>query len=277
LSKQRLPSELIEDTERRLGGIQQRIAAASEQAGYAQKMISASKPYWRSADKIFMEGTEDEILTSGYDVVQSFNEEVHSLDEQSGEFLNKVQSVMGSAHIVANSTGSTAAFSGYPFDFDPKPLRQFRYTFDSHDEYAKRISELDSSLGQTFGGIKGAYFGSSKDGLRQALFLTRQTFDHFFDVLVKDEEVKQQSWWSPENPQEPDVVSRPQRIRYAAEKYVDDPARRQLLIDGAQHMNNVYNKLQKLHKRGSLDEEKDKDALFEMLDLLKTWVDSLKV
>jgi len=42
-------------------------------------------------------------------------------------------------------------------------------------------------------------------------------------------------------------------------------------------MNNVYQTLQNLHKRGPLDEEKDKEALLEMLNLLRIWVDSLKI
>lgn len=277
MSKQRLPSDLIEDTERRLKEIQQRFAAASEQAGYAQKVVSAAKPYWQSADRIFAEGAADEILTSGYQVLESFNEQVQSLDEQSGEFLNQVQSVMGTAPVVANSTSSTATISGYSMDFNAEPVRQFRYVFNSHDEYANKLSKLDPSLAKTFDGIKGAYFGSRVEGLRQALFLTRQTFDHFFDTLVDDNEVKRQSWWSPEDNKKPGIVSRPQRMQYAAEKYVEDSAKRKVLTSGVQHMNKVYEKLQKLHKRGPLDEEKDKDALFEMLGLLKIWVDSLKV
>jgi hypothetical protein len=73
------------------------------------------------------------------------------------------------------------------------------------------------------------------------------------------------------------TAARLQRMRYAAEKHVKDPIKRKVLLDGIKHMNNVYNGLQKLHSRNVLDEEKNKDVLFEMLDLLKNWVDSLKI
>lgn len=276
MSKQRLPSEIVEDIDRRLKEIQQKFASASEQTGYAQKAVSSGKPYWKSADRIFSEGSVDEILASGYRLLESFDEQVRSLDEQSEGFISQVHSVMGTASFVASATSSTATVSGHPIDFDPEPVRQFRYTFDVHDEYAGKFSQLDPSLGQTFKGIKSAYLGSTIESLRQALFLARQTYDHLFGALVDDKEVKKQNWWSPENMKKPDTVSRPQRIRYAAEKYVKDPRQRKVLIDGAQHMNDVYQKLQKLHKRGSLDEEKDKDALFEMLNLLRIWVDAIK-
>lgn len=276
MSKQRLPSEIVEDTERRLNAIQQKFASASEQTGYAKKAVSSGKPYWKSADRAFNEGAADEILASGYRILESFNEQVRYLDEQSEGFISQVYSVMGTASFIANATSSTATVSGYPIDFDPEPVRKFRCTFDTHDEYTGKFSQLDPSLGQTYRAIKSTYLGSTVESLRQALFLTRQTYDHFFDALVDDEEVKKQSWWSPDNTKKPDTVPRLQRIRYAAEKYVKDPRQRKVLIDGAQHMNDVYQKLQKLHKRGPLDEEKDKDALFEMLSLLRIWVDAIK-
>ena len=277
MPEQQPPSKLVEDIERRLEQIQRKVTAASEQVGLTRKIVAAVKPYWNSADKIFMEGKPDTILASGYQVLASFKEQVESLEEQSSDFQGQVQSMMGSATVFANTTGSTASFSGWSLGFDPEPIRQFRYTFDTHDEYGSKLSKVNPALGQTFNAIKSAYLGSPAEGLRQALFLTRQTFDHFFDALVSDNEIRQQTWWSPEAPQKPKSVTRTQRIRYAAEKHVKDPAKRKVLIDGAHHMNNVYQTLQNLHKRGPLDEEKDKEALLEMLNLLRIWVDSLKI
>lgn len=270
------PSKLIVDSENRLEEIQGKVTTASEQVGLARKVIAAVKPYWESADKAITSGKSDEILTSGYHVLVSLSEQVKSLDEQSGEFLNQAQAVVGSATVFAHATASTASVSGSSISFDWGPIKKFRYTFDTHDDYSKKISMINPALGESFRGIKSAYFGTTTQGLRQALFMARQTFDQLFDSLVTDDEVREQSWWSPEDLQKPRMVTRRQRLRYAAEKHVADPAKRKVLLDGIDHMNNVYNGLQKLHSRGVLDEEKDKDVLFEMLDLLKNWVDSLK-
>jgi hypothetical protein len=276
LPEQQPPSQLVEDIERRLEQIQRKVTAASEQVGLTRKIVAAGKPYWESADEIFMNGKPDAILTSGYQVLASFREQVESLEEQSSDFQGQVQSVMGSATVFANSTASTASVSGYSLGFNSEPIKQFRYVFDTHDEYGVRMSIINPALGKSFDTIKSAYFGSTKEGLRQSLFMARQTFDQLFDSLVTDDEVRQQSWWLSENSQKPEMVTRRQRMRYAAEKHVKDPAKRKVLLDGIEHMNKVYNSLQKLHSRNVLDEEKDKDVLFEMLDLLKNWVDSLK-
>ena len=277
MPEQQPPSELIEEIERRLEEIQRRVAATSEQVGLARKIIATGKPYWVSTDKIFKEGKPDVVLTSGYQVLASFAAQVNSLDEQSIGFRGQAQSVAGSASMFASATTNTATFSGYSLGFDTEQMKQYRYTFDTHDDYSKKMSSINPALGQTFGGIKSAYFGSPTEGLRQALFMTRQTFDQFFENLVTDGEVRLQTWWTSEDPHKPEMVTRPQRMRYAAEKHVTDPITRKVLIDGVHHMNIVYKKLQVLHSRDFLDEEKDKDVLFEMLDLLKNWLDSLKI
>jgi len=274
LAKQRPPSELVEDIERRLQEIQRKAAESSEQAGYAHKVVSAGKPYWQALDEPFISGRTDEIVASGYHFLESLHGQVQALDEQSIEFRGQVRSAASNVDVYADVTASTASVSGFPMSFDPEPLRRLRYSFEGHDDYAHRLKGIDPALAETFRGIKESYFGSTSDNLRMALSEARQTFDHLFDTLVPDDkEVRQQSWWSPEDAKKPQVVTRTQRIRYAAEKYVRDHNQRKVLINSAQHMNDVYNKLLRLHTRGPLDDVKDKDALFEMITIIRRWVD----
>lgn len=277
MDKRQPPSKLIADVERKLQEIQGKVVTASEQLGLARKIVAVGKPYWQRADEAIAGGESDEVLSSGYHVLLSFSEQVKSLDEQSAAFLDQAQEMAGSATILAHATASTASVSGSVISVDCEPMRQFRYSFDIHDDYSRKFSAIKPELGSNFQGIRSAYFGTTTQGLRQALFMARQTFDELFDSLVTDAEVREQRWWSPEDPQKPTVVTRRQRMRYAAEKHVVDPARRNVLLDAIDHMNSVYNQLQKLHSRDTLDEEKDRDVLFEMLALLRNWVDSLKI
>lgn len=276
MSKQPLPSKLIADIKHRLKQIQQKAAQATKKVGYAHEVISAGEPYWQALDDPFKSGQVDEVLASGYDVLQSLHRQVEATDLQSSELLGQVEGIMSNTSMYAGVTAATVSFSGLTLDFDSEHLRKLSYSFERHDEYQRKLEALDSALSRTFGGIRDAYFGASSDSLRQALFQARQTVDHFFNALIPDDmEVMQQSWWSPDDPKKPQVISRPQRIRYAAEKHVRDRNQREVLIQGARHMNKVYDALQMLHTRGTLDEARAKDVLFEMLSLIRTWVDSI--
>ncbi len=66
-----------------------------------------------------------------------------------------------------------------------------------------------------------------------------------------------------------------QRFRLAVEKYVDDPNQQNTLTSEASHTNEVYKSLQAFHTPGPLDETKEKDALFEMVSIIKGFLDSI--
>ncbi|MBN1213576.1 MAG: hypothetical protein JXA92_13475 [candidate division Zixibacteria bacterium] len=274
---QELPSKIIEDTERRLEQIQNRLNLESEQTGLTRKIVSIVKPYWESADQLFKQGNKDPILTSGYQILVGLNEQVREIDKRTKQFEGQSLSLAGTASVFANSTGTTASVSGYSFGFNLAPIKQFRYDFTNHDYYSKRMSAIDPSLGKTFRAIKSAYLSNNSDGLRQALFSARQSYDHLFDILAKDTNVRKQGWWSADDPNKPEMVTRAQRLRYAAEKHVPDPVKQRVLESSDTHTTNVYNKINILHNRGSVDKDKGEYALFEMLVILKNWLDSINI
>lgn len=80
MTKQPLPSKLIADIKRRLKEIQQKAAQATQKAGYAHDVISAGEPYWQALDSPFKSRQLDEVLTSGYAVLQSLHGQVHGWD-----------------------------------------------------------------------------------------------------------------------------------------------------------------------------------------------------
>jgi len=274
LAEQRLPSEIIEATKRKLKDILDRVSGAPEQVGQVYQVISAGEPLWRNIDKRIEDVPQDPILASGYSFIISLSKQVDALDEHSKNFSIILNNVVSNTSIYADATAATGSASGIVFD--PSPLQRELYQFKNHEDYAKKLGELDHSLGESFRGIKANYYTRGPDHMRTTLFEARQVFDHFFEKLVPDDsEVIKQPWWSPCDSDKPNSVSREQRLRYAAEKYVKDQNQRQVLIDASRHTIEVYKKLQQLHARGSLDETKAKDAVLEMVSIIRSWCDSM--
>jgi len=277
VAKQVPPSQLIEDTKQRLQEIQNKVSAATEQIGYASEVVSATEPVWRAMDKPIQSKHPNEIVASGDNVLLSINEQVKDIDIQADNFLHQAHSIAGSVEILSSTAQNTASFAGVPTNYNPESLARFQYSFDRHDSYADKLEKVNPAMAVTFRGIKNNYLIKSHDHIRTALFETRQVFDQLFDALAQDDEGKTQLWWKPEDPEKPDVVTRTQRIRYAAEKNVAGGKKQIVLIEGSKHMLDIYTKLQMLHKRKALDDAKAKDAILEMLTLIREWVDYINL
>lgn len=277
MNDQPLPSEVVASIKQKLKEIQCKVTEVGGLAGYVHEVVTAGEPYWLKLDAAFRSGRTDPVVTSGYSLLGSPNKQVEAIDIQSRSLLSGLKSFAGTISIYPYATASTASLSGSIADFDPKALERLRDSFNTHEEYARRLGSIDPSLGETFGGIKNTYFSGSSDSVRQALFESRQTFDHLFSVLAPDQEVMQQIWWCPEDPAKPNGVTRMQRMRFAAEKHVLDAGARDSLIKGAGHAIEVYNRLQKLHTRGPLDETRAKPAVLEMLSVIRAWIDAMSM
>jgi hypothetical protein len=271
------PSQLIKEIKQKLDAIQRNFSNIAEHIGYASEVADATEPVWQAMDSAIKQDNPDDITTSGYQVLNSFYNQVSDFHKRSMLSKDLAINIGGSVNIVANTAGSTASFADFPIDYDPKRLERFQYSFENHDDYADKLAKLNPSMAETFRGVKQSYLIKSEDHIRKALFATRQVFDQLFDALALDPEVRDQSWWKPEDPEKPEMVTRPQRIKYAAQKYVYDDKKKQILMNGVDHLNKVYNKLNMLHARGPVDEQKAKATVLEMLGLIREWVDSINV
>ncbi len=282
--EQRLPSEVIGNIKRELKDKQQKLVSGAQEVRYAHDLVSESEPIWRGLDGVIQAGQADEVAASSYQFLLDFERQVSALKPLTDEITAQARYVTHSATFLADATANTASFVNWPPTY-PVPsvshsmerlrLQTVQHAFDAHDKHAVILDRLDPALGETFRSIKESYYGSAFDRVRKALGAARQTWDHLFEKLAPDDAVRGQPWWSSEDPDKPTQVTRKQRRRFAAEKYIKDPNQRAVLISGDQHMNDVYDKLQRLHTRGPLDETKDSDALFEMVRLIGVWLDSL--
>ena len=140
-----------------------------------------------------------------------------------------------------------------------------------------RLRKLDPALADTFGAIKEVLYGTKSDPERAALYLIRQMFDHFFGLLAPDDLVRKSPYWEKKKGNNPDLVSRMERLKYAAYEHVSDDTKRERLLATAKHMLYVYNALNRAHTRGKLDVSKARSALREMESLIQNWVIAIEL
>ena len=100
-------------------------------------------------------------------------------------------------------------------------------------------------------------------------------FDHLFGVLAPDDKVKVSPYWEPKDDNETNQVTRAERIEYAANTHIRNKTASERLIASTKHMLEVYNTLNKAHKRGKLDRSQSRESLKEMQSIIEDWVQSL--
>jgi hypothetical protein len=108
------------------------------------------------------------------------------------------------------------------------------------------------------------------------MFQARQAFDEFFQLLAPDEDVRNSKFFKRKKGLKPDQVSRSERIQYAAHFCVQDEILAESLAVQADHVVEIYKRLNKAHKRGILERENVLEDLKSMLGVLEQWVDALK-
>jgi len=100
-----------------------------------------------------------------------------AVDQSLPLFATSSSSVVATCNSLALGA-STVAFRPCPFLEDSLEAG-----------YARRLGQLNPSLGQTYQSAWNAYFAEPHDPGRTALWEMRQTYDHFFDVLAPDDAV----------------------------------------------------------------------------------------
>ena len=68
------------------------------------------------------------------------------------------------------------------------------------------------------------------------------------------------------------MVTRDERLRYAANLHARTPILARTLIGSSRHMLTVHDALSSAHKRGELDENKSRTSIREMDALLRQWI-----
>lgn len=185
---------------------------------------------------------------------------------------------------IAYYLGTSTAVTGNVFDttmgiFEvyniPKPPSF--WPRDRFDKYALRLDKLDCELGKVYRSIWSSLLGNQENPERAAMYQMRHTYDTFFAIIAPDDKVRESLYFRKKTGKEPEKVSRKERLHYAANMRIKDQALRDLLLGQDDNMIELYHKLNKAHKRGSIDSKEAKEILNAMRTMLEQWIDAINI
>jgi hypothetical protein len=142
---------------------------------------------------------------------------------------------------------------------------------------ADRFHKVDPALGKVCSQIWEALFGTIADPERAAMYMLRQTWDHFFDRLAPDEDVRSSPFFTKKPGDKPNLVHREERLRYALNTQVKEENKRALLAAESKQMLALYQNLNRAHERGEVNVLKARQSLNSMFAYLEAWANALGI
>lgn len=270
------PEEIADEIISGLDRMHDALVDSSTQVGYTRDAFHAVRPMLvMLSNSATSDPDAYAVYTSNIDFLKSFRDEMRSHENQVALLPGLFNGASGSAHAFYNSTGATASIMGLPA-FSPDEPLVYNSPYQ-HDSTARRFSQFDRALGETYQAIWEVLYGTRADPERAALYLVRQAFDHLFARLSPDNEVRKSPYWTRKTVGDQDHVTREERIQYAAANHIKDEARAKTLLSSSRHMLAVYNVLNKAHKRGKLDRTNARQALAEMQAFLENWANAVGI
>jgi hypothetical protein len=256
--------------------LQHHFAESAKFAGYIKDRLILNKPYWDFiTDYPQGNSTVDTTKMSGQLFLGSFKRNLEMIEEQiPNQAANLTKLVSSIDSFWANTAilgHVTPDFNNEKVDYHPCPFVHRENDLDR----SIRLEKLDPSLAKTYRGVWEAFYGTNSDRERAALFMMRQTFDHLFDTLSPDDKVRKSPIWKEKDGPKKDLVTRTERIEYAAITHIKDESKRDMLSGSTKMIKNAYDELNKAHKRGDLDPKKAKAAIQAMDKIISDWLDAL--
>ncbi len=258
--------------------MQAKYANAAQMLGRLSSVISTTQPYWTQLAK---EGGNNpgaiSAIQSGIANVAAIKGGLYAVDVSNTCPTGELTSLCLSASFFGTDTAATSSLLplAAPGQFKVELIPLPEFTQDK--SLAQRLSKLDPSLGKVCAEIWETLYGTTADPERSALYMIRQTWDHLFDKLAPDAEVRNSPQWTPKEGDKKEMVTREERIKYAVDRRVTDPNRKSLLLASCDQMVDLYQELNRSHKRGDVNAEKATRTLHAMYAWLQQWADALNL
>lgn len=251
---------------------------ATQKLGVIRRTLQVSRNYWLpKAEEAEHDPSQQFIIGSGIGAVMGLNTTLSAVASAIDMPIDLIN--FAAATGITFGANTAAASSFFPTTSLP--------TFNSLDlppldlperpALAARLSKLSPELGAACSQAFECLYGTRADPERGAMYLFRQTWDHFFEALAPDDEVRNSKFWTTKPGEKPTQVFRSERINYAAEKHIPDPVKRSAILSQSALMLDFYQELNKAHNRGAYDKEAGTRALRSLYDWLQQWADGMNL
>lgn len=214
------------------------------------------------------------LINSAYTQIASINQNFPNFD--SDWFRNEQE-----IEIIARSLRTTCSTSASVVRTIDKNIVSYIDTPSflkvNSDAIFQKLLNLSQPLANTYKEIEQVLYATNADNTRGAMSMTRQAFDHFFDILAPDDEVRDSDFWEEKTgTDKPNQVYRRERIKYAIANHIDNEKIAANLSNDMTLIIDSYNVLNKLHKRGKMDDKSAKKNLFAVKNFLEDFANSLR-
>jgi len=245
-------------------------ATKAQEFGYARDVFSDIKD-------VFVHIPYDEpLLGSAENSLTKFKQFIEA-KKSSQQYYTDVSST---AYFFGTSTAVTGSiidpnkkiFETYDI---PKPPSF--WPRDRIETYALRLDKLDNELGKVYRSIWSSLLGNQENPERAAMYQMRHAYDHFFDIIAPDAEVRQSKYFTKKPGNNPNQVSRKEKIHYAATEKVRDKELIELVLEQDDYIIKLYNRLNKAHKRGTIDRREATEILNSMRTIFEQWIDAIEL
>ena len=248
--------DAFEEAQRQLAALQSQSAQFNQAIGFISSVIQTTKPYWvQLAAESGNNAVAMPILESGRATVNVITTALSTIQDQYTPPIAAAHTASLSASFFGSNTAATSSFiplNGHTqFSVQAIPVPDFL----TDKSLADRFSKLDPALGRVCAEIWESLYGTTADPERSALFMIRQTWDHFFQILAPDETVRKSEFWKEKEGPRPDLVTREERFRFAVARCIKDPNKQSMLNAACKQMLDLYGELNRAHERGEIQTE----------------------
>lgn len=265
------PSEDIKALEANLKKAQQNFASVGNEIGYQLQVVKVIKPYWENMSS----PPSEPAVVSGSAVLQTWREQSEKLAKKIDEAARGIVNTSGTGAYLASTTITLNEIYPVSPPLDISPIQQVTMQRTEQDFIEKELRKIDDPLADTYATVWQYMHYLAFDPVRGPLFLMRQVFDHFLDKLAPDSEVESQPNFQPDaelKKKNGKGITRPHRIEYIAKTRVQDPYVRQSILNSSRNFLDVYRSLNEAHKRGTLNENSARQAVYTGNTLLANWL-----
>lgn len=265
----RIKADLKEAAES-AGRLRQGCAEQAKEYGYAEDMLGFFVPQFENMpDHPSLGRTEQAIRR----VRDFFKKKENEMQAQMFDFSDLVYT---------SGTSTAITVKTISLDYQSRVLEQAKlpnppdwWSPNEEDQLAARLDKLDPELGKLMQSAWNCFYGQQDE--RAAVFSMRQLYDHFFNLLAPDEDVRNSTFFMRKKGDRPNQVSRRERLKYAANIKVTNPEQKELLLSQTNYTLDTYSDLNKLHTYGALGREEVRKILLGMERLLKQWMDAIGI
>jgi hypothetical protein len=169
------------ETGNTLNKLHQHYTDGAKFTGYMKDRLEANESCWGSLAEYSPGDPEiDVIIASGESFITSYRKKLNHLYNQ---LPNQSDELITLANSAATFDATTASLTDVIFVFKGKEIDHQPCPFIDQEDYssrASRLERLDRSLANTYRQVWEALHGTRSDPERAAMYLMRQTYDHFF-------------------------------------------------------------------------------------------------